>query len=113
MWVKPRCFAVVVAVAAASMALSPIAAADPFGSVYGRGGASAVVNDLEDQGYNVVINWTTGYDTKPLDQCWVTNVNNPSSSPPSPGTFETVYVDVACPNHDYDEGGGFGVGIGF
>jgi hypothetical protein len=32
----------------------------------------------------------------------VTNVDNPDSSPPAPGAFTTVYVDVSCPNHDYD-----------
>jgi hypothetical protein len=116
MWLKPRCFApLVVAGAATSIALSPVAAADPFGPFYGSGGgASSVISDLEEQGYTVYINWTTGYDTKPLNLCWVTNINNPSSSPPSPDTFTTVYVDVACPNHDYGNGfrGGIGIGIG-
>ncbi len=76
--------------------------------------ADTVIDDLKDQGYNVVINWTTGYDTKPLDQCWVTNVNNPGDQPPGPDTFTTVYVDVACSNHD-DQGGftgGIGIGVG-
>jgi hypothetical protein len=116
MWLEPRCFAplVVAVAAAASTALPPIAAADPFGPVYGGGGADAVINDLKDQGYNVMINWTTGYDTKPLDQCWVTQINNPGNQAPSPDTFTTVYVDVACSNHDDDSGfrGGISIGIG-
>ena len=69
-----------------------------------------MIADLQNKGYLVQINWTNGFNTKPLDQCTVTNVNNPSSDPPKPG--DTVYVDVRCPNHDYDDGGSFGVGIG-
>jgi len=106
LWLNSRTVAsALIAAAAATIALAPDARAE---------GADGVINDLKDQGYNVVINWTTGYDTKPLDQCWVTNINNPGDQPPSPDTFTTVYVDVACSNHDDDDGfrGGFGIGIG-
>jgi hypothetical protein len=75
-------------------------------------GADAVINDLQSKGYLVQINYVNGA-SKPLPLCTVTNVNNPSSSPPKPG--DTVYVDVTCPNHEDDGGGGgvgFGVGIG-
>ena len=75
------------------------AAADPQ---YNDGSAQAVVDALTAEGYNVVINWLTGYDTKPLSVCRVTHINNPDSSEPAPGTFTTVYVDVACPNNEYD-----------
>ena len=75
------------------------ATADP---VYSNGSAQSVIDDLEAQGYNVVINWLTGYNTKPLSVCWVTNINNPGQWDPPPGVFTTVYVDVSCPNHDYD-----------
>lgn len=64
-------------------------------------GADDVIRDLESQGYTVHINWTTGFDTKPLSECWVTGINNPGDQTPGPTTFVTVYVDVACPNHDY------------
>jgi hypothetical protein len=64
-------------------------------------GADDVIRDLESQGYTVQINWTNGFDTKPLSECWVTGVNNPGNQTPGPTTFVTVYVDVACPNHDY------------
>lgn len=64
-------------------------------------GADDVISELESQGYTVHINWTNGFDTKPLSECSVTGVNNPSNQEPGPGTFVTVYVDVACPNHDY------------
>ena len=66
------------------------------------GSAESVVNDLKAQGYNVVINWLTGYNTKSLSVCRVSNINNPGQWDPPPGTFTTVYVDVSCPNHDYD-----------
>jgi hypothetical protein len=73
-------------------------------------GADATIADLQAQGYLVQINWINGA-TKSLPQCTVTGVNNPSSSPPKPG--DTVYVDVRCPNHDYDDGDvGIGIGIG-
>ncbi len=82
-----------------SLLCSAPAAADP---VYDDGSAESVVNDLKAQGYNVVINWLTGYNTKSLSVCRVSNINNPGQWDPPPGTFSTVYVDVSCPNHDYD-----------
>jgi hypothetical protein len=63
--------------------------------------AQSVINGLKDEGYNVVINWLTGYNTEPLSVCTVENINNPDSSAPAAGTFTTVYVDVSCPNHQY------------
>jgi len=44
----------------------------------------------------------TGYNTKSLSVCRVSNINNPGQWDPPPGTFTTVYVDASCPNHDYD-----------
>lgn len=73
------------------LVLAPVASA----------GADEVISDLESQGYTVQINWTNGFDTKPLSECWVTGINNPGNQTPGPTTFVTVYVDVACPNHDY------------
>lgn len=77
--------------AVAAVVSSPVAAA----------GADDVISDLESQGYTVQINWTNGFDTKPLSECWVTGINDPGTQKPGPTTFVTVYVDVACPNHDY------------
>ncbi len=74
------------------------AAADP---AYVNASAQSVVDQLEAEGYNVVINWLTGFDTKPLSVCWVTHINNPDWADPAPGVFSTVYVDVACPNDEY------------
>ncbi len=75
-------------------------------------GADEVINELEAQGYSVQINWTNGFDTKPLSSCTVTNVNNPyrDGSDPEPG--DTVYVDVQCPNHADGDSAHFGVGLG-
>jgi hypothetical protein len=87
-----------IAVGSAVMFGAP-AAADP---VYYDGSAESVINGLKADGYNVVINWLTGYNTKSLSVCWVSNINNPGQWDPPPGTFTTVYVDVSCPNHDYD-----------
>jgi hypothetical protein len=64
--------------------------------------AQSVIDGLKADGYNVVINWLTGYDTVPLSVCTVSNVNNPNDAKPPAGTFTTVYVDVSCPNHQDD-----------
>lgn len=99
----------VAAAVLSAIGTAPSAVADP---VSGQS-ADVVIADLEDQGYDVVVNWVTGYDTKPLSDCWVRNVNDPGHAPPAEGVFSTVYVDVACPNGD-DSGvtGGVGIGIG-
>jgi hypothetical protein len=98
---KLGCVGVTLWAAAAAIIVAPTASA---------AGADAVISELQNQGYLVQINWISGFNTKPLSQCTVTNVNNPSSDPPKPG--DTVYADVRCPNNDYDEGGDFRVEIG-
>jgi hypothetical protein len=75
------------------------AAAEPVDS--GQS-AQSVVDGLKAEGYNVVINWLTGYDTVPLTVCMVEDVDNPDDAAPKPGAFTTVYVDVSCPNHPDD-----------
>jgi hypothetical protein len=100
-FIKPRHFAPLVLAAAAAIASAPVAAAS--------GGANAVIDDLKSKGYDVQINWVSGYDTEPLDVCQVTGVNIPGDTP---AIRTTAYVDVACPNHPDDGGFGFGVGIG-
>jgi hypothetical protein len=84
-----------IALGGAMTAAAP-AAAEPEDT-----GASAqsVIDGLKADGYNVEINWLTGYNTEPLSVCTVENVNNPGDSVPGPGQFVTVYVDVSCPNH--------------
>lgn len=85
----------------AALLVSGLAGAAVVSAPAAAAGADDVISDLESQGYTVHINWTNGFDTKPLSECWVTGVNNPAGQEPGPTTFVTVYVDVACPNHDY------------
>jgi hypothetical protein len=102
-----------VATAAASIAVAPVATADPVWPVAGAESAADTIRDLEDQGYNVAINWVNGYSSGNLSRCSVRAIHNPdrsATSPPPEAT--TVYVDVDCP-HDHDWGGSFGFGIGF
>ena len=47
---------------------------------------------------STTFNWLEGHPNVPLRECRVTAINDPSSSPVSSSTLETVYVDVACPN---------------
>jgi hypothetical protein len=100
--------------AAILLAGGPVAAAEPVWPVAGAESARATIDDLETQGYDVQINWVSGISSVPLSWCKVTAIHNPNHSPPTENTFDTVYVDVSCPNPDDDWGrGGFGVGIGF
>ena len=100
--------------AAVSLATAPVATSEPVWPVAGAESAGATIDDLEAQGYDVRINWVSGVSSVPLSYCKVTAIHNPNHSPPSESTFETVYVDVSCPNPDDNWGwGGVGVGIGF
>jgi hypothetical protein len=91
--------------AALSVALGgavTVAATATAGPVDTGASAQSVIDGLNADGYNVVINWLTGYDTVPLSVCTVSNVNNPNDAKPTAGAFTTVYVDVSCPNHQDD-----------
>ncbi len=101
---------VLLGAALSCLAGAPAAAADPISPGIGGQSASATIEELQAQGYDVRINWLTGYDTKPLTECRVTRISNPGDAPPSDDTFTIVYVDVVCPNGD-DGGFSFGVGI--
>jgi hypothetical protein len=96
--IPARCLALLVMALGSLLTVSAPAVADPE---YYNGSAQSIVDQLQADGYNVVINWLTGYDTKSLSVCWVSNINNPGEWNPPPGVFTTVYVDVSCPNHDY------------
>jgi hypothetical protein len=102
---------VAAAVAAASIAVSPTANADPAWPVAGAESAADTIRDLQRQGYNVQINWVNGISRGDLSRCSVRAIYNPdrsATSPPPQST--TVYVDVDC-IHDNDSG--IGVGFGF
>jgi hypothetical protein len=93
-----RRFGALLIVVGAAVSLAGPASAEPVD--IGQS-AQSVIDDLKAEGYNVVINWLTGYDTVPLSVCTVSNINNPEDSVPPVGTFPIVYVDVSCPNHLY------------
>ena len=96
MAVASRCLGALLVAVVGAMMLAPAASAEPVDT---GGSAQSVIDDLKAEGYNVVINWLTGYDTVPLAVCTVESVDNPDDSNPKPGAFTTVYVDVSCPNH--------------
>jgi hypothetical protein len=77
-------------VAASLVSSTGTAAAAPIGSE----SAAVVVQNLEAQGYNVMLN---GDISDPLSECHVTGVHNPDASGRAVG-FTTVYVDVTCPD---------------
>lgn len=91
----------IAAVAAASIAVAPISAADPVWPVGGAEPADATIADLEAQGYDVQINWVTGYPTVPLYECWVDAIHNPNQGPRE-DILTIVWVDIGCPSNDLD-----------
>lgn len=78
---------------AVAIAFAPCAAADP--DIDGQS-AAAVIVELQEEGYVVVVNGVSSGDTGLLTSCKVTHVHHPGDSAPDP-TTATVYVDVACP----------------
>lgn len=79
------------ALALAAVGLAGAAGAAPAGP----GSAGDVVKNLQDQGYNVMLN---GSRSGPLSDCIVTAIHNPDSSGQvKPAQFTTVYVDISCP----------------
>jgi hypothetical protein len=102
---------VVTAGAVGLIAAAPIAAADPTWPVAGAESAADTIRDLQDQGYNVAINWINRR-SGDLSRCAVRAISNPdrsSTSPPPEST--TVYVDVDCRHDDYVDSGSFGFGF--
>jgi hypothetical protein len=93
--------------------VAPVASADPVWPVAGAESAAATIDDLQAQGYDVQINWVSGYSTVRLSRCAVNAIHNPDRSPGGAHTFTTVYVDVSCPNNDDWDWGRIGFGIGF
>jgi hypothetical protein len=93
-------FWAVAAGAAVSVAAAPIAYADPILPVPGGGPASEAIQQLQSAGYNVSINWLEGHPNVPLSECKVTGISGlrAATTTPQPAEFDTVYVDVACPN---------------
>lgn len=86
----PRNFALLLAVAAAaSVAIAPIASADPVGTPEaGSEAADATISDLKAQGYNVRINYVSGTPDVPLSECSVTGIDTAAAP--------TATVSVEC-----------------
>ena len=98
---------------AAAVAVAPTAAAEPGTPAHDGVSAADTIADLQEQGYDVQINWVRGISSEPLSECWTTGINNPNRSGGPPTGFTTVYVDVSCPDDDRDADFGFGGGFGF
>jgi hypothetical protein len=104
---KTACWAIV-AGAALSLAAAPSAAAsDPILPRPGDGPADVAVQQLQSAGYNESINWLEGHPNVPLSECKVTGISGLSGSTTptdvmmmlmEPAEFDTVYVDISCPN---------------
>jgi hypothetical protein len=88
MSLKPRSLAPLL-IAIASVALAPVAAADPPLPTAGSESASATIKDLRAAGYSVRINWVNGSPDEPLSECQTTSID--TSAPP------TAWVSVECP----------------
>ena len=79
-----------VAGAAAAVAAAPIADADPTDvPEVGSESASATIQDLRAQGFNVNINWVSGTPDVPLSSCEVTAIDTAAAPSAS--------VSVECP----------------
>jgi hypothetical protein len=79
---------------AAAVVLAPFAAGDPD---IDTESAAAVIEELQEQGYAVVVNGVSSNDTTLLATCTVTKIHNPGDPTPDPTTTTTISVDVACP----------------
>jgi len=93
---RPFAPVLVSAAAAATIAVAPVAAADPPAVPQpGSENASDTLNDLTAQGYNTQINWVNGIPHVWLDQCWVNGIN--TAAVDGPDSLRTAYVDIECP----------------
>lgn len=82
------------AVGATAILLVPSAGADPD---IDTESASAVIEELQEQGYTVEINGVPSGDTTLLTNCTVTAIHNAGETAPGPTGTTNIYVDVACP----------------
>jgi hypothetical protein len=82
-----------------ALTIAPIAAAESVFPAAGDESASATIDDLRAQGYDVRVNYVTGTPNVPLYECKVSDINNPSA-PSVPPSKATVYLNVVCPSVD-------------
>ena len=77
-----------------SIALAPMAFADPPSIPEpGSESAAATIGDLDDAGYDVSINYENGAPNVPLSQCTVTDINTAGSA----GSQPIAYITINCP----------------
>lgn len=77
-----------------AIGLASPSAADP--DIDGES-ATAVIDQLQEQGYAVMVNGAPAGDTSLLSTCTVTSIHNPGDPTPDPTTTTIISVDVACP----------------
>jgi hypothetical protein len=78
----------------ATIAVAAPGAADP--DIDGES-AAAVIDQLQEQGYSVMVNGAPAGDTSLLETCTVTSIHNPGDPTPDPTTTTAIFVDVSCP----------------
>jgi len=95
MSLEPRYVALVIGLgAAASIALAPLAVADPPNIPEpGSESAAATISDLDSAGYDVSLQFENGAPNVGLSQCTVTDINTVGSA----GNQPTAYVTINCP----------------
>src|ERR1700712_2346688 len=59
--------------------------------------APGVIDDLQEQGYSVMVNGAPAGDTSLLETCTVTSIHNLGNPTPDPTTTTAIFVDVSCP----------------
>lgn len=79
--------------AAASIAVAPLAAADPAMPTPGSENARDTLTDLRSLGYTTQINWDNGVPDVGLSQCWVNNISTSGGG----AGIKTAIVDIECP----------------
>lgn len=79
---------------AVTIGLAPSVVADPD---IDSESATAVIDELQEQGYAVEVNGAPAGDISLLTSCTVTSIHNPGDPTPDPSTTTTIFVDVACP----------------
>jgi hypothetical protein len=83
-----------VAVLAAVLLTAPTAVADPPSLPQpGSESAAATVGDLDNAGYDVVLQYENGSPGSPMSQCNVTNIDTVGSA----GSQPLAYVTISCP----------------
>ena len=90
----PRYLAPALIAFAAAITLAPLASTDP--DIDGEP-ASAVVEQLREEGFDVTVNGLPSGDTSLLTTCVVTTIHNPGGPSSDPTTTSPVSVDIACP----------------